>query len=115
MRGPAKVVAGAAYLAAVLAICSGCGVAGSDASPSARRSSTVHGVRFIGSVDTMKLSKDRADNLSVGEIDRVVDLLARSLSTTHVTVDVPLERPSVIGTWANRIHSDHKRVWFRLN
>jgi hypothetical protein len=116
--GPARVVAATAYLATVLAICSSCGVAGSDASPSAPRPSRVKaivkGVRFIGSVDTMKLSKDRADNLSPSEVNRVVDLLARSLSTTHVSVDTHLEQPSVIGSWANRIHSDRKHVWFRL-
>jgi hypothetical protein len=115
MCRPAKLVAGVAYLAAVLTICSSCGAAGSDASPSVRGASIAQGVRFIGSVDTMKLSKDRADNLSVGEINRVADLLAGSMSTTHVTVDAPLERPSVIGAWAKRIHSDHKHVWFRLN
>ena len=69
MCRPAKLVAGVAYLAAVLTICSSCGAAGSDASPSVRRASIAQGVRFIGSVDTMKLSKDRADNLSVGEIN----------------------------------------------
>jgi len=113
--GPAKAVAGAACLATVLATCSSCGAAGSDASPSIGRPSTVAGVRFVGSVDTMKLSKDQADKLSPGEIRSVVDLLARSLSTTHVTVDAPLERPSVIATWASSVHSDHKHVWFRLN
>src|ERR1700730_14126194 len=73
---------------------------------------TAPGVRFIGSVDTMKLSRDRASNQSAAQIERVVDMLARSMSTTHVTVDTRLEQPSVIGVWANRIHADGKSVWY---
>jgi hypothetical protein len=112
--GSAKLVIRTGYVATVLAILAGCGGAGNDAGHPAARQRIVQGVRFIGSVDTMKLSKDKAGTLGVGEIDRVVDLLARSMSTTHVTVDAPLERPSVIGAWANRIHADGKHVWFRL-
>jgi hypothetical protein len=52
--------------------------------------------------------------LNQGEIDEVVDL-ASSMNTTHVTVDTPLEFPSVTGQWANRIHADGKHVWFRLS
>lgn len=71
--------------------------------------------KFIASVDTMKLSKDRAGaKLNQGEIDQVVDLAA-SMSTTHVTVDTPLEYPSVAAQWADRIHADGKNAWFRLN
>lgn len=106
----AKLAAGTGCLAA-LAIFSGC--AGGTA-PSLHAASGPLGARFVGSVDTMKLSRDRADSLSGGAINHVVDLLAGSMSVTHLTVDSPLQRPSVIQKWANRIHADGKHVWFRL-
>ncbi|MEA2315467.1 MAG: hypothetical protein QOI03_2159 [Solirubrobacteraceae bacterium] len=111
--------------ALVLAVLTGCctlglGLAMPDglkfaAGRSAARAPLARGVRFIGSVDTMKLSRDRAGNLGAVEIHRVVDLLGKSLNTTHVTDDADLEQPSVIEAWANRIHADGKRVWFRPN
>lgn len=97
---------------AAILVCCVC-IAG-DASSSARRS-TVPSVPFIASVDTMKLSRDQARVLGTAEIDRVVDLLASSMSATHVTVDAALEQPAVIGAWADRIHADGKLVWFRLS
>jgi hypothetical protein len=101
-------------LATLLAFCVFCCTAGSGASPSVARPSSVLGMPFVGSVDTMKLSRDQAGSLSTGEINRVVDLLTGSMSTTHVSVDTPLEQPAVIEQWANRIHADGKHVWFRL-
>src|SRR5205085_7328975 len=109
----ARVVARTGYLAAALAIISGCGVGGSDDRPLPVQLRIASGVRFIGSVDTMKLSKDGADTLGRSEIDRVVDLLVGSINVTHVSVDAPFDRPSVIGEWAASIHADGKRAWFR--
>jgi hypothetical protein len=72
------------------------------------------GFRFIGSMDTMKLSKDQAGGGFTSNDANAVDLAA-SMATTHITVNTPLEDPSVILAWANRIHADGKHVWFRLS
>src|SRR5207249_5744330 len=71
------------------------------------------GFKFIGSVDTMKLSKDQASGGFTSDDAQAVDLTA-SMAVTHITVDTPLEYPSVMVAWANRIHNDGKHVWFRL-
>ena len=71
------------------------------------------GVKFIGSVDTMKLSKDQASGGFTSDDAQAVDLAA-SMAVTHITVNTPLEYPSVMVSWANRIHNDGKHVWFRL-
>jgi hypothetical protein len=73
----------------------------------------VGGYKFIGSVDTMKLSKDQASGGFTSSDAQAVDL-ASSMAVTHITVDTPLEYPSVMLAWANRIHGDGKHVWFRL-
>src|ERR1700746_2611135 len=101
----AKVVVRPGSLAPALAIATGCGVAGSDASPRDEPLRNASGVRFIGSGDPNKVSKDLATALGAGEIEQVVDLLTGSMSVTHVTVDAPFDRPSVIGEWATSIHS----------
>src|ERR1700747_631273 len=115
-RVASKLVAGLGFLAAV-AVLAGC-AAGSAATG---RETSLHaasqplkpGATFVGSVDTMKLSRDRAGSLGSAEVNRVVDLIAGSLGVTDITVDSPLERPSAIQAWANRIHADGKHVWFR--
>src|SRR5579859_1144323 len=106
VRLAARLVAGIGCLAAV-AIFGGC-ASGSAAGLRAagQPQPPALGATFVGSVDTMKLSRDKAASLSSAEINRVVDLLASSMNVTHVTVDAPLERPSVIQAWANRIHAD---------
>jgi IPT/TIG domain len=71
------------------------------------------GFKFIGSVDTMKLSRDHASEGFTSDDAQAVDLTA-SMAVTHITVDTPLEYPSVMVAWANRIHNDGKHVWFRL-
>jgi hypothetical protein len=72
------------------------------------------GFKFIGSIDTMKLSKDRAaGGFTTGDA-QAVDLAATT-NATHITDDAPLEYPAVLEAWANRIHADGKHVWFRLN
>ena len=71
------------------------------------------GFKFIGSVDTMKLSKDQASGGFTSDDAQSVDLAA-SMAVTHITVDTPLEYPSVMVAWAERIHKDGKHVWFRL-
>src|SRR5438477_5784875 len=71
------------------------------------------GFKFIGSVDTMKLSKDQAWGGFTSEDAQAVDLAA-SMAVTHITVNTTLEYPSVMVAWAERIHNDGKHVWFRL-
>ena len=71
------------------------------------------GFKFIGSVDTMKLSKDQASGGFTSDDAQSVDLAA-SMAVTHITVDTPLEYPSAMVAWAERIHKDGKHVWFRL-
>jgi hypothetical protein len=71
------------------------------------------GFKFIGSVDTMKLSKDRAWEGFTSDDAQAVNLTA-SMAVTHITVDTPLEYPSVMVAWAEKIHSVGKHVWFRL-
>jgi hypothetical protein len=71
------------------------------------------GFKFIGSVDTMKLSKDQVTGGFTSDDAQAVDLTA-SMAVTHITVDTPLEYPSVMAAWAQKIHNDGKRVWFRL-
>ena len=72
------------------------------------------GVKFVGSVDTMKLSKDQAGGGFTSGDAQAVDLAA-TMAATHVTVNTPIEDASVMGGWANRIHGDGKHVWFRLS
>jgi len=74
---------------------------------------TLGGYGFIGSVDTMKLSKDQASSGFTSSDAQAVDL-ASTMAVTHVTVDTPIEYPTVMLAWANRIHQDGKHVWFRL-
>ena len=70
--------------------------------------------KFIGSIDTMKLSKDQAAGGFTAADGQAVDLAATT-AATHITDNAPLEYPSVMVSWANRIHADGKSVWFRLN
>lgn len=72
------------------------------------------GFKFPGSIDTMKLSKDQAGSGFTAADAQAVDLAAQT-SATHITVDTPIEDASVLVAWANRIHADGKKVWFRLN
>jgi hypothetical protein len=71
-------------------------------------------LKFIGSIDTMKLSKDQAAGGFTAADGQAVDLAATT-AATHITDNAPLEYPSVMMSWANRIHVDGKSVWFRLN
>jgi hypothetical protein len=71
-------------------------------------------LKFIGSIDTMKLSKDQAAGGFTAGDGQAVDLAATT-AATHITDNAPLEYPSVMVSWADRIHADGKRVWFRLN
>ncbi len=70
--------------------------------------------KFIGSIDTMKLSKDQAAGGFTAADGQAVDLAATT-AATHITDNASLEYPAVIVSWANRIHADGKSVWFRLN
>ena len=72
------------------------------------------GYKFIGSVDTMKLSKDQASSGFTAADAQAVDLAA-TMPVSHITVDTPLDYPAVMLEWANRIHQDGKKVWFRLS
>ena len=72
------------------------------------------GFRFIGSVDTMKLSKDQASSGFTSSDAQAIDL-ASAMAASHITVNTPIEYPSVMLEWANRIHQDGKHVWFRLS
>jgi hypothetical protein len=116
-RAASRLVAGLCFLAA-LAVLAGCatGTAATGRTAGLHAVGQPHeaGTTFVGSVDTMKLSRDRAGSLGSAEVNRVVDLLAGSMSVTDITVDSPMERPSAIQAWANRIHADGKHVWFRL-
>ena len=71
------------------------------------------GFKFIGSVDTMKLSKDQVTGGFTSDDAQAVNLTA-SMAVTHITVDTPLEYPSVMAAWAEKIHNVGKHVWFRL-
>lgn len=69
---------------------------------------------FVGSIDTMKLSKDKAGEGFTSSHGQAVDLGA-TMPVSHITVDWPLEdNASGMEAWANRIHADGKHVWFRL-
>src|SRR5207249_676392 len=70
--------------------------------------------RFVGSIDTMKLSKDHAAGGFTAADAQAVDLAA-STAATHITVNTPIEYPATMLAWANRIHADGKHVWFRLS
>lgn len=76
-------------------------------------SSGLAGYKFVGSIDTMKLSKDQASSGFTASDAQAVDVAA-STAATHITVNTPLEYPSTMVAWANRIHADGKHVWFRL-
>jgi hypothetical protein len=71
------------------------------------------GFSFIGSIDTMKLSKDHASGGFTAGDAQAVDLAA-TMATTHITDNAPLEYPATMVGWASRIHEDGKHVWFRL-
>jgi hypothetical protein len=62
----------------------------------------------------MKLSKDRAGAGFTSADGQAVDLAA-TIAPTHITVDTPMEYPTVMGQWAHRVHADGKHVWFRLD
>jgi hypothetical protein len=68
---------------------------------------------FIGSIDTMKLSKDQAAGGFTTSDAQAVDLAAAT-AATHITVDTPIEDPAVLLAWTERVHKDGKHVWFRL-
>jgi len=81
--------------------------------PASLAAPRIGGYKFIGSVDTMKLSKDKAKEGFTSTDAQAVDL-ASKMAVTHITVDTPLQYPSVMVQWADRIHADGKHVWFRL-
>src|SRR5258708_1706432 len=56
------------------------------------------GLKFIASIDTMKLSKDRAGEGFTSADAQAVDLAATT-GPTHITVDTPMEYPTVMGQW----------------
>jgi hypothetical protein len=72
------------------------------------------GFKFVGSIDTMKLSKDQASGGFTAGDAQAVDLIAQT-SATHITDDVPIEAAATLVAWASRIHADGKKVWFRLS
>jgi hypothetical protein len=71
------------------------------------------GSGFIRSIDTMKLSKDHArEGFTIS--DAQATDLAATMPVSHITDDVQMNYPVVMGQWASQIHGDNKSVWFRL-
>lgn len=112
IRKSASVTASLVVVCCLLSIV-GC-VPGRPGPPiSSHRTVKLAGFAFIGSVDTMKLSKDQAVKGFTATDTGALEAAA-SIAATHITVDTPLEYPAVMIAWANRIHAEGKHVWFRL-
>jgi hypothetical protein len=65
------------------------------------------------SIDTMKESLDRSDDPTTqAQIDQHVAELA-ALNPTHITVDVPMDRPARYAMWVDSIRAHSRKVWHR--
>lgn len=71
----------------------------------------------IQSIDTMKYSRDSAQNKSVTEQIPLLVSQAATLGPTHIAIGTPYDEEfyPVIKKWADEIHKRGLRVWFRGN